>query len=113
MAEVTADKFTLKDSSGTVRATLTVANGETQLTLINKSGKAFATLSESFDGDGVFYLNGGDNKCFMALYAEAGNPAIFIYDKDGKILTIDSKGVHSNITHDLKKLPQPPKVSVV
>jgi len=111
MADVTAERFILKDSGGATRATLQVVNGETQLTLTNKNGKAFATLFESFEGDGVLYLNGGDSNCFMSLFAEAGNPTIFIFDKDSKILTIDSKGVHANPAANVASLSRPQKSS--
>jgi hypothetical protein len=98
---VTANAFILQDEQGNSRAVLQVgADRRVSFNFLNKDGKQFASLFESFEGDGVLYLFGQQGNCFMSLFAEAGNPTVFIDDANGKILTLDAKGVHQQIASD-------------
>jgi hypothetical protein len=69
MATVTATKFVLQDNQGADRVVLEIdGNNHVQISLIARTGRKAVHIHESFEGDGVLYLNG--DGCAIQMNAQ-------------------------------------------
>jgi hypothetical protein len=64
-----------------------------QITVIAKNGQRAVDIHESFDGDGVLYLNG--NNCAIEMNAEGGSPSLGIIVGGTMPVTLDKTGLHT------------------
>jgi hypothetical protein len=95
MSTVTATKFVLQDTLGNNRVVIEVdAQNQVQINITAKNGQNSVNIHESFDGDGVLYLNG--TNCAIEMNAEGQSPSMGIIVGGTMPLTVDKNGVHSN-----------------
>jgi hypothetical protein len=85
---VDAERFVVRDTSGTVRAVLGVnPDGNMGLEIRDANGKAGAALGMGTNGNPALRLDGRAGKTGIALGVRSNNnPAMEFYDNDGKIV---------------------------
>lgn len=94
MSTVTATKIVLQDNQGNERVILEVDNqNQVQITLVAKNGRKAVDIHESFDGDGVLYLNG--EGCAIEMNAEGQSPSLGIIVGNTIPASLDKDGVHT------------------
>jgi hypothetical protein len=94
MATVTATRFVLQDNQGNSRAVLEIdAQNQVQITVIAKNGRKAVDIHESFEGDGVLYLNG--DGCAIEMNAEGQSPSLGIIIGNTMPATLDKNGLHT------------------
>jgi hypothetical protein len=94
MATVIATKIILQDNQGNNRVVLDVdANNQVQITVIAKNGQKAVDIHESFDGDGVLYLNGSN--CAIEMNAEGGSPSLGIIVGGTIPVSLNKDGLHT------------------
>lgn len=95
MATITATQIILQDNQGINRVVLEVdANNQVQITVIAKNGQKAVDIHESFDGDGVLYLN-GSNGCAIEMNAEGGSPSLGILVGGSIPVSLNKDGLHT------------------
>jgi hypothetical protein len=95
MATVTANRIVLQDNQGHDRVVLEIdAQNQVQITVIAKNGRKAVNIHESFDGDGVLYLN-GDN-CAIEMNAEGQSPSLGIITGSTIPVSLDKNGLHTH-----------------
>jgi hypothetical protein len=95
MATITATKIVLQDNQGKERVVLEVdAANQVQITVIAKNGQKAVDIHESFEGDGVLYLNGSNN-CAIEMNAEGGSPSLGIIVNGTIPVSLDKSGLHT------------------
>lgn len=93
MATVTATKFVLEDNSGNPRVVLELDQlNQVQISVFAKNGRKAVDIHESFEGDGVLYLNG--NGCAIEMNAEAQSPSLGIIVGGTIPASFDKTGPH-------------------
>jgi hypothetical protein len=94
MSTVTASRIVLQDNLGKDRVVFEFnADNQVQITLIAKNGRKAVDIHESFDGDGVLYLNG--DGCAIEMNAEGQSPSLGIIVGNTMPATLDKNGLHT------------------
>jgi hypothetical protein len=85
---IEAERFVVRDSSGSVSAVLgVIPNGNMGLEIRDKNGKAGLALSMGVSRNPALRLDGQDGKTGIALGIRSNNtPGVEFYGKDGTIV---------------------------
>jgi hypothetical protein len=95
MPAVVGTRIVLQDGQGRERAVLDLdSNNMVQFTVVAQNGRQAVNIHESFDGDGVLYLN-GDN-CAIEMNAEGKSPSLGIISGGTMPVTLDKSGLHTH-----------------
>jgi hypothetical protein len=95
MTTVTANRIVLQDNQGNDRVVLEVnGSNQVQITVIAANGQKAIDMHESFDGDGVLYLNGSN--CAIEMNAEGGSPSLGIIVGGTIPVSLNKDGLHTN-----------------
>jgi hypothetical protein len=94
MATVVATQIILQDNQGNNRVVLGVdSNNQVQISVIAKNGQKAVDIHESFEGDGVLYLNGSG--CAIEMNAEGGTPSLGIIIGGTIPVSLNKDGLHT------------------
>ena len=94
MPPIIGTRIVLQDSNGTERAILEVVGGKVQFTITAQNGRKAVDIHESFEGDGVLYLNG--DGCAIEMNAEGQSPSLGIISGGTMPVTLDKSGLHQH-----------------
>lgn len=95
MSTVIASRIVLQDNQGNERVILELnASNQVQISVVAQNGRKAVDIHESFDGDGVLYLNGDGSA--IEMNAEGQSPSLGINMGNTMPLTLGKSGLHTH-----------------